>query len=250
MHRFHISPAACQAPLLTLAGREAHHALHVLRLDRGDTVTVLDGDGGEYLCDVLDVHRDHLALKVRQKNTFPPLPCQVTLIQAVPKGKIIEAIIQKATELGVARIAPVLSERVVTHLEDHDSVENKHQKWHQIAVEAIKQCGQPWLPQVEPPQSLKQFLARPEYHDLTLVASLQPDARHPRAIFDDYRAAHPPPPASVAIWIGPEGDFTPAEMSAIKSAGALPITLGRLVLRVETASIYALSVINYELQCI
>ena len=182
-----------------------------------------------------------------QKNLIPPLPYQVTLLQAIPKGKIIESIVQKATELGAARVVPLLSERVVAQLDD-DTAEDKVEKWRLIAIEAIKQCGSAWLPQIDKPMSPKAFLARGEKFDLPLIASLQPDRRHPRELFKAFFAERHRLPQSVCVWVGPEGDFTPAEMSAVKSAGASPITLGRLVLRSETAAIYCLSVLNYELQ--
>jgi 16S rRNA (uracil1498-N3)-methyltransferase len=100
---------------------------------------------------------------------------------------------------------------------------------------------------VETPQTIDQFLARKAPFDLLFVGSLQPERRHPRACLDEYRARHGAPPQTIGVWVGPEGDFTPAELAAIQAAGARPITLGRLVLRVETAAIYCLSILNYEL---
>ena len=227
--------------------REAHHAIHVLRLRRGERVAVLDGAGREFLCEVKDLDRDAVNLAVVQENFVPPLPCQITLLQAVPKARLFESIVQKATELGVARIVPILSERVVAHLDDEDSAQ-KADKWRQVAVEAIKQCGSPWLPRIETPVTPKQFLARKERFELPLIASLQSDRRHPRECLREFQAECGRLPASVCVWIGPEGDFTPAEMNTIKTEGALPITLGRLVLRSETAAVYSLSILNYELQ--
>jgi len=247
MHRFYLPPGRAHDSSLTLAAEEAHHALHVLRLKRGERVAVLDGAGHEFLCEARELGRDSVELAVVQKNSIPPLPYQITLVQAIPKGKIIESIIQKATELGVGRIVPLLSERVVTQL-DEEGAQDKAAKWRLVAIEAIKQCGSPWLPQIDAPMSPKAFLARGEKFELTLIGSLQPGSRHPREYFKSFFAERRRLPQTVCIWVGPEGDFTPAEMSAAKSAGALPITLGRLVLRSETAAIYCLSVLNYELQ--
>ena len=247
MHRFYLSPEQCRDSTLRLADREAHHAIHVLRVRRGERIALLDGAGHEFLCEIQDLGRGAVQLSIVQQNFVPPLPCQITLLQAIPKGKLFESIIQKTTELGVARVVPVLSERVVVRVDDEDSAQ-KTEKWRQVAVEAIKQCGSPWLPQIEPPVTPKQFLARKEKFELPLVASLQSDRRHPRECVREFKAAHGRLPASVCVWIGPEGDFTPAEINAIKAEGAQPITLGRLVLRSETAAIYCLSVLNYELQ--
>ena len=246
MHRFYFLPDQCQGTTLTLTDGEAHHAAQVLRVRSGEPVVVLDGAGYEFFCEVRDVSKKTVLLAVRQKSFTPPLPYKITLLQAIPKGKIIESIIQKATELGIARIVPVLSERDTTQL-DEESSADKLGKWRQTTIEAIKQCGQSWLPQIDSPLPPKAFLARDEKFELSLVASLQDDSRHPREYFETFVSEKKRKPQSICIWVGPEGDFTLAEMEAIKSAGVLPITLGRLVLRCETAAIYCLSVLNYEL---
>jgi 16S rRNA (uracil1498-N3)-methyltransferase len=215
-------------------------------LKRGQRVTVLDGAGHEFFCEVENAAKDSLTLAVKETKSTPPLPCALTLLQAVPKGKIIESIIQKAVELGTQRIVPVLSGRVVTQLDDGNA-ESKRDKWQTVAVEAIKQCGAAWLPKVEMPTTIERFLARNESFDLPLVGSLQKERRHPRECLSEFQIKHKRLPHSVGVWIGPEGDFTLGELQAIQAAGALPISLGRLVLRVETAAIYCLSILNYEL---
>lgn len=246
-HRFYLPPDQCLGSEITLAGREAHHAQDVLRLRAGDRLEVLNGTGAELLCEVVEASGKLLRLAVRQRHQAPPRAHEITLLQAIPKGRSMDTIIQKATELGVARIVPLLSERTVPSLEG-DSAEAKREKWQQIAVEAIKQCGNPWLPAVEAPVTPKQFLARNESFELPLVGSLLHDRRHPRQCFADFERERGRLPRTLCAWIGPEGDFTPAELGAIKASGALPITLGPLILRSETAAIYTLSVLAYELQ--
>src|SRR6476646_959345 len=123
MHRFYLPPAEARAGPPSLTGREAHHALHVLRVRRGEPVTVLDGAGSELMCEVQHCTRDTVQLAVLRRNLVPPLPCAITLLQAVPKGKIIETLIQKATELGASRIVPLLSERVAIRLDDRGAAE-------------------------------------------------------------------------------------------------------------------------------
>lgn len=247
MHRFYLPPAQCQGPTLLLGEREAHHARHVLRVREGERLAVVDGAGHEFLCAVEDSGRDQTRLRVIERRDHPAPPAQVTLLQAIPKGKIMDAIIQKATELGVSRIVPLLTERVVTHLDEEDAA-HKAEKWRLVAREAIKQCGSPWLPAIDPPLTPDQFLARNEIFDLPLIASLAAGSRPAREHFRAFHAQHHRRPNSVSIWIGPEGDFTPAETAAIRASGALPITLGPLVLRVETAALYCLSILHYELQ--
>ena len=247
MHRFFLPPELARNPVIFLTGREAHHAMHVLRLRHADQVAVLDGAGQQLEAEVFSVDRDRVGLKVLSRIPGPALPCQVTLLQALPKGKLIESIVQKATELGVFRIVPLLSERVVRQL-DADQAVREADKLHTVAVEAIKQCGCPWLPKVDLPMTIEGFLSRGEHYELPLVASLQEHSRHPRDWFRSYIDNHSRLPKSICVWIGPEGDFTPTELKSIEESGALPITLGPFILRTETAAIYSLSVINYEAQ--
>jgi 16S rRNA (uracil1498-N3)-methyltransferase len=246
MHRFYVPPEDSRDDFLALTGNEAHHATRVLRIREGERVTALNGIGGEYGCAVGTAKGKTVSLRILERRKAPPRSCAVTLLQAIPKGKIIESIIQKATELGAARIVPILSERVVTHL-DSQSAESKREKWQQVAIEAIKQCGQPWLPRVEAPMSLAAWLARQERCDLALVGCLESGSRHPHLWFEEFSRENHRVPKSVAVWVGPEGDFTSAEYRAIQQSGARPMTLGPLVLRVETAAMYSLSVVHHEL---
>ena len=247
MHRFYLPPAQTQQSVLMLTDGEAHHALHVLRMRQGDRVAVLNGVGFEFLCEITETGPRSVTLSVVNKLFIPPLPYKLTLVQAIPKGKTMDLIVQKAAELGADRIAPILSERTVAHLDD-DRTSGKVEKWHANAIEAIKQCGSPWLPTIEHPLSPAAYLARDEKPELSFIATLQDNAQHPRAHFRAFLAEHHRLPRSVSVWVGPEGDFTPAEVNAVMGSGALPITLGQLILRSETAAIYCLSVLNYELQ--
>jgi 16S rRNA (uracil1498-N3)-methyltransferase len=247
MHRFYLAPENCQSPSLRLDGREAHHALNVLRLKRGERVTVLDGTGHKFFCEVENAARDFLTLAVEEKKFFAAPACAINLFVGIPKGKIIEDIIEKAVELGAQRIVPLLTERVVTQLAA-DAAEAKREKWQQVAVGAIKQCGAPWLPRVEAPVKLKEFLARSEKPELSLVGSLQTARRHPQEWLAEFQSQHGRGPRSVGSWIGPEGDFTLEELLAIENSGAKPMTLGKLTLRVATAATYCLSFLNYELR--
>jgi len=246
MHRFYLPPERCSENTLRLDGREAHHAAHVLRLKRGEQAVVLGGTGQEYLCEVEKVSHEAVELRMTKKISNPPPPCEITLLQALPKGKIIESIIQKSVELGVHRVVPLLTERVIAHLDDK-CAEDKREKWQQVAIEAIKQCGAAWLPKIETPTTIEKFLGRKEKHDLAFVGSLQKKRRHPREIFREFQKVSGHLPKSAAVWIGPEGDFTSGELKTIEASGVFPVTLGNLTLRVETAAVYCLSILNYEL---
>jgi 16S rRNA (uracil1498-N3)-methyltransferase len=245
VHRFYIPPDQTGGDTLFLTGREAHHALHVLRVRHGDRVSVLNGAGIEFACEVRSSARDQVELRVSEKKEAPEPAARLTLLQAIPKGKLFESIIQKATELGAACIVPLLTERVVVHL-DEKAGEKKAGKWQMVAIEAMKQCGTPWLPKLEEPMTPAAFLARKESFDLPLVGALLGGNEHPSVYFRRFREQHGHKPKSICFWIGPEGDFTPEELELIKDAGALPITLGSLVLRTETAATYCLVIANYE----
>jgi 16S rRNA (uracil1498-N3)-methyltransferase len=245
LHRFYLPPSDCRGDVLLLDGREAHHASRVLRLKPGDDALVLDGAGNELVCVVETAARDRLSLRVKIRNFIPPPPCSITLFVGIPKGKIIESIIQKSVGLGARTIAPLLTERVVTRL-DEMSAGEKREQWQQVAIESMKQCGAARLPEIKTPATIEHFLAQKEKPELQLVGSLQKERRHPRDVFREFEQSSGRPPQSAAVWIGPEGDFAPDELKAIQNAGAQPISLGHLVLRVETAAIYCLSVFNYE----
>jgi 16S rRNA (uracil1498-N3)-methyltransferase len=247
MHRFYTPPDDAKGSPIVLSRQESHHATKVLRLKAGEQVTVLDGAGSELLCEVVLAGKHTVQLNVIQKKSHPPLPCRLTLIQALPKGKAMDLIVQKATELGAHRIVPVIAERSVAQV-DGANAGAKVEKWLAVGVESIKQCGSPWLPKIDAPLPLSSFLAKREKSDLSLVGSLQGDACHARKYFQEFQARHQRRPADVAVWIGPEGDFTPDEMAAIQAGGALPITMGPLILRCDTAAITSLAVVSYELQ--
>jgi 16S rRNA (uracil1498-N3)-methyltransferase len=246
MHRFYIAPENWNPDALMLRDAEAHHARDVLRMKRGDRAVVFNGHGREITAEVVDLAKDEVRLRKLHESETAPLRCRITLGQAIPKGKNMDLIVQKAVEIGASEIAPLISERTIVDL-DKKEAEQKRKKWQQVAIEAAKQCGQNWLPAVPAPQKPKSFFVHPGNFDLRLIGSLQPDAIHLKKILSDYVEQHRDRPKSVLMMVGPEGDFTPAELALAKSHGCLPITLGPIILRVETAAIYCLSVLSYEL---
>jgi 16S rRNA (uracil1498-N3)-methyltransferase len=246
MHRFYISPNEWDPRVLVLRGAEAHHAGDVLRLKRGDRVVVFNGLGREITAEIANVARGEIHLRKLDETETPPLKCRIALGQAIPKGKNMDLIVQKAVEIGAAQISPLISERTIVDLDEEEAAQ-KQTKWQQIAIEAAKQCGQNWLPQVDRPRKAKDFFANVPKFDLQLIGSLQSDAQHLKKILADYSSEHQHLPKNVLMLIGPEGDFTPAELSLAKGHGCLPITLGPIILRVETAAIYCLSILSYEL---
>ena len=251
MHRFYLPQPHFVADEAILSAEESHHAAIVLRLEAGQKITVFDGAGSEAPATIEAIERNAVRVAVGQRVKSPALPCALTLAQAVPKGKNMELIVQKAVELGAACIAPIISDRTIARLHAEEALE-KTRKWRAIAIEACKQCGQNYLPEICPPRPMKEFLEHTHLAELPLIASLQPDARHLKHWLAEVSGASASEqkgsrkPTSATILVGPEGDFTPAETGAAKSAGYRPVTLGPIILRTETAAIYCLSVLAHE----
>jgi 16S rRNA (uracil1498-N3)-methyltransferase len=243
VHRFYLPPNES----LALTGAEAHHARNVLRLEAGARVVVFDGRGRETTAEIMAMDSTAIQLRALHKTSSPPLRCRITLAQAVPKGKNMDLIVQKAVEIGAAEIFPLLSARTVVHL-DPTTAAQKQAKWQTGAIEAAKQCGQNWLCQVHAPTTPNDFFAAAPDFDLRLIGSLQPGALHLKRVLAEYEQGQDGArPKSVLMVVGPEGDFTPAEIALARSHGCAPLTLGPIILRVETAAIYCLSILSYEL---
>lgn len=247
MSDFRVFAPAPVHGIIILPVGESHHLVTVNRARNGDTVVAFDGRGTEWTCELTDARKTSAALRVTATHPRTPLRCAVTLAQALPKGGAMDDIIRHATELGATRIAPLSTERTQVHL-DGDRSGKKIEKWRTVALEAAKQCGNPFLPEIDAVKPLPLFLADSavQIAQLKLVASLHPGARSLRSTFAEFRALHGCPPAN-AIWlVGPEGDFSPREMALAANARFIPVTLGSLVLRCDTAATAALSLLRYE----
>src|SRR5580698_9469682 len=244
--RVHCLPSVSDPKEIVLSDGESHHLVSVNRAAVGDTVVAFDGRGAEWICELADADRRGAKLKVRFAQRAAPLPWRITLGQALPLGGAMDSIVRKATEIGVSRIVPLESERTQVHL-DGDRSDKKIGKWQTAALEAAKQCGNPWLPEIGPVTAASAFMEAAKGYDLKLIASLQPGAKPLKQVIANFRATQSRPLVNVLWLIGPEGDFTPAEMAQSRTSGFEPITLGPLVLRCETAAVYAVSVLSYEL---
>jgi len=241
-------PPELEPSEIRLNKAESHHLVATNRAHVGDTVVVFDGLGSEWVCNCAVADRGEAVLKVRFNQKARPLPFRIALAQALPKGRFMDSIVRMATEVGVATITPLQSERTVVHV-DKDREEHKQEKWDTVAIEAAKQCGNPWLPRILPVQTVDQFLGDgASEHDLKLIASLQPGAQPLHTVLDEVTREHGRRPRSAVWMIGPEGDFSTAEMATARNNGFAPVSLGPLVLRCETAAIFALSILTYELQ--
>src|SRR5436189_4187201 len=198
MRRFYVSPENWDSRTLALRGSEAHHARDVLRIKAGEKLVLFNGQGRELTAEVIDPGGDEIRLRKLHEAETAPLRCRIVLGQAIPKGKNMELIVQKAVEIGAAEIAPIISDRTIVQV-DSESAAQKQSKWQQIAIEAAKQCGQNWLPRVHTPKKLAELFSAgaPESFDLRLIGSLQPGAQHLKKILTDYSSEHQHRPRSV-----------------------------------------------------
>lgn len=236
MARFYLPPKAwLDEP--ALSGDEARHLSQVLRMKPGDSVIVFDGQGRRASAEILGVARDRVPLKLGE--TLPskaPLPA-ITLAQAIPKGKNMDLIVQKSVELGISAIQPLVTRYTVVQPGD-----GKSEKWRRNALEACKQCGQDTLPEIADPLAFDRWIAtQAEVPGLKLIASLTPGARPFRTVLREN-----PDTVQATLLVGPEGDFSSEETTAAVASGFIPISLGAIVLRVETATLFCLSALRYE----
>ena len=228
-----------------LDAEQSHHCVQVMRQAVGDLFSVFDGQGVEAKARITEIARDQVKFQILAKAASPRPAHPVWLAQALTKPKSMDLIFQKATELGVSDLAPLQSDHSVAQV-DEEKAEAKVEKWQKLTIEAAKQCGQNWLPVVHPPRAPKDFVTEVPRGAVKLIASLQHEARPLKAALREQlqglKSGTP-----IVVMIGPEGDFTPAEIGQARSAGFAPVSLGKIILRAETAAFFALSAIAYEL---
>ena len=240
--RCFVQPSDWAGNEIRLAPDESHHLLNVLRAREGQRVELFNGRGGEAEAEILSARKKDVILRVVSRRQEPEPDLRLVLIQALPREQKMDWIVQKATELGVASIVPVLTEHAVVRLNPAQAADKKS-RWERIVLNAAKQSGVSWLPAVEAPRPLSDVLSSRPPCDVLLVCALHESAK---PLKDVLRRTARPHPMTAAVLVGPEGDFSPAELAGICANGALPVDLGGSVLRTETAAIYALSALRYE----
>lgn len=231
---------------IRLSPEESHHLVTVNRCGRGDPVIAFDGEGHEWVTECVDPSKVATVLKVKESRAAKARAFEITLAQALPKGATMDDIVRQATEIGAAHIVPLISERTQVHL-DGDRADKKIEKWRTTAIEAAKQCGNPWLPAIAPLQTYSAFLSGAAGYDLKLIASLHAGATGLKQVLARYATKHGHAPRRLLWLVGPEGDFSPPEVTTAITAGCAPVSLGPLVLRSDTAAVYALSILSHEL---
>lgn len=242
MPRFFVERNAVDGDGILLTGENAHHLSYSLRGRVGDKVDVCDGTGALYKCTVIAMDGVKVELSVDEKlpaDTEPPY--KAVLCQAIPKGDKMDLIVQKAVELGVSRIIPFESVNCVAKVKPEQR-EKKTARWQRIAEEAAKQCGRGIVPVVEPARTFEEMLTEccdgHKYFCYECGGQVLSEALSGVGSDDD----------PVYFMIGPEGGFSPAEAEKTVAAGFAAVSLGRRILRTETASLFFLSALSYEFE--
>lgn len=235
MPRFHVPQPLAAGQQLELPADVAHH-INVVRMEPGDTLTLFNGDGGEYTAVLTEVQKKKAWAELK---VFDPreveLPFAVTLAQALPEGTKMDWIIEKAVELGVAGIQPLATRRCVVRL-SAERAEKKLEHWNGIVVSASEQCGRNRLAPVTAPLEFREWISRQDLHKRVILT--------PRASESLADWARHQPAQALSIMVGPEGGFSDEEEAEALRHGALPLSIGPRVLRTETAALAAVSILS------
>jgi 16S rRNA (uracil1498-N3)-methyltransferase len=238
-HRFFIPANWIEPSTVQLHGQTARQIKSVLRLQPGDEIVVLDNSGSEWRVSLTDISNDAVTARIVAQQPARGEPAlQVTLYQGTVKGQKFEWVLQKGTELGVSRFVPTICRRSVVH--EAEALAKKHDRWQRIIQEAAEQSGRGLLPQLEPARPLAEAL--PQAGSSALLILLWEEERH-LTLKDVLLEVEP---RTVALFVGPEGGFTPEEVALARRAGCHIVTLGPRLLRAETAGLAACSAIFYQ----
>lgn len=227
---------------IAVADEDYHHLVRVLRLRKGDVVGVLDGAGGRARAELVAVSKQTASLRITERERVSVARPFFILCPSVLREGPMDLVVQAAVELGVGRIVPLATERAVAKYAG-EKAKSRRERWRRIVLAEARQCGQPWLPDVDEITGVGDTLGKLPKECLRLWGSLASDAHLLRDVLRDQASK---PPAAVAIFIGPEGDFTQNECTQLRNGGAQPVSFGTGVLRAEFAAIFALSALRYE----
>lgn len=242
MYRFFVNENQILEDCISITGADVNHIKNVLRMKIGETVLVSDGNDREYTCTLQNISDEEVIAKIEDVDgPTRELPIKVTLFQALPKGDKMETIIQKMVELGAYEIVPVSTKRCIVKLDDKKAAA-KVKRWNAIAESAAKQSKRGIIPQVAMPMSYKNGLKKAEEMDMVLIPYENAEnMAHTREVISRIKEG-----MNVGIFVGPEGGFATEEVEEAINSGAFDITLGRRILRTETAGMALMSVLMFE----
>lgn len=240
MSRFYVPREFVKGKTIDISGDEAHHILDVMRLKPLEKVVVFDGTGKEYVGFIREAKRKSLTVEVTEtRDVSAGKKIAVTLIQAIPKKDKMDRIVEKATELGVDSVVPVVTSRTIVDW-DEAKRSSAAERWRRIAKEAAKQCGRTDIPEVSGVRPFSEAVSSFGTYDLAILAALSYETVELKSALAGFSGK------TIAIAIGPEGDFTPDEIRDALRAGARTVSLGPRVLKSDTAGLAVLAILDHE----
>ena len=243
MPRFFVESDNIKDDVITLYGDDAGHISRVLRSEKGEVLTVCDGTGMDYEAEITDISEKEIKLKILSSTfTVSEPSVKITLYQSLPKGDKMELIIQKCVELGVSKIVPVNSERCIVKL-DHKKEKKKLERWRKISESAAKQSGRGIVPEIGEVMSFSNAVKEAENADKAAIFYELEEERGLKKFLDEGVEN----PKTMAVFVGPEGGFAVEETELAKNAGFDCLTLGKRILRTETAGMCAVANILFYL---
>lgn len=245
MYQFFVETSQIQGKKIVITGKDVNHIKNVLRMQPGEEIAVSNGeDGKEYRCGIEELYDDEIICTLRfVKEDGVELPSKIYLFQGLPKADKMELIVQKAVELGVYEIIPVATKRAVVKL-DEKKAKTKINRWQTISESAAKQSKRRIVPRIHEVMSFKEAVAYAKDMEVKVIPyELAEGMEKTKELID-----HLKPGQSIAIFIGPEGGFEESEIQTALEQGIKPITLGKRILRTETAGFTVLSWIMYQLE--
>ena len=245
MHHFFVTPEQVREGQIRIEGSDVNHMKNVLRMKLGEELHISDGNNKKYLCEIVSMDTDSVYTVIKEELVSDTeLPSKIHLFQGLPKSDKMELIVQKAVKLGVYEIIPVATKRAVVKLDDKKA-EKKVERWNSISESGAKQSGRNVIPKVKSVMGYKEAMQYANTLDVILIPyELAEGMNETRQVIEAIR-----PGQSVGIFIGPEGGFETAEVEYAVAQGAKVITLGKRILRTETAGLTTLSILMYHLEC-
>ena len=244
MYHFFVTPEQVKGEEIQIVGSDVNHIKNVLRMKIGEELQISDGNNKKYLCEIASMTSDEVCLQIKEElKSDTELPSKIYLFQGLPKSDKMELIVQKAVELGAYEIIPVATKRAVVKLDDKKA-SKKVERWNAISEGAAKQSGRNVVPEVKSVMSYKEAIQYAESLDVILIPyELAEGMEETRQIIEGIQ-----PGQSIGIFIGPEGGFETQEVEYAMEHGAKAITLGKRILRTETAGLTTLSILMYHLE--
>lgn len=245
MHHFFVEPSQVQDGKISIEGSDINHMKNVLRMRVGELLEVNDGSGNLYMCEIESYEEEAAWVKIIERyDAVTELPSKIYLFQGLPKADKMELIIQKAVELGAYEIIPVATKRAVVKL-DEKKAAKKVQRWNAIAEGGAKQSGRGIIPKVADVMTFSQALEKAKELDIAVIPYEKAEGMAAtKAAIESVR-----PGKSIGVFIGPEGGFEEEEILKAQENGVTPVSLGKRILRTETAGLMILSVLMYHLEC-